>query len=152
MEPQLNGHNKQEYPPMHTAEHILNQTMVQMFGCERSSNAHIEKKKSKCDYYLSSPPSETEIKAIENKVNEIIRQHLPVTTEYLSREQLPAGIDLSKLPEDASDILRIVRIGDYDVCACIGMHVGNTREIGIFRIISTDFDGNRLRIRFKLDE
>lgn len=152
MEPQLNGHNKQEYPPMHTAEHILNQTMVQMFGCERSSNAHIEKKKSKCDYYLSSPPSETEIKAIENKVNEIIRQHLPVTTEYLSREQLPAGIDLSKLPEDASDILRIVRIGDYDVCACIGMHVGNTREIGIFRIISTDFDGNRLRIRFKLEE
>lgn len=152
MELQLNGHNKQEYPPMHTAEHILNQTMVRMFGCERSSNAHIEKKKSKCDYYLSSLLSETEIKAIENKVNEIIRQHLPVTVEYLSREQLPAGIDLSKLPEDASDILRIVRIGDYDVCACIGMHVGNTREIGIFRIISTDFDGNRLRIRFKLEE
>ena len=27
---QLNEHNKQEYPPMHTAEHILNQTMVRM--------------------------------------------------------------------------------------------------------------------------
>ena len=38
---QLNEHNKQEYPPMHTAEHILNQTMVRMFGCPRSKNAHI---------------------------------------------------------------------------------------------------------------
>lgn len=41
---QLNEHNKQEYPPMHTAEHILNQTMVRMFGCPRSKNAHIEQK------------------------------------------------------------------------------------------------------------
>ena len=48
----LNGHNKQEYPPMHTAEHILNQTMIRMFGCERSKNTHIERKKSKCDYIL----------------------------------------------------------------------------------------------------
>lgn len=41
---QLNEHNKAEYPPMHTAEHILNQTMVRMFGCLRSKNAHIERK------------------------------------------------------------------------------------------------------------
>ena len=41
----LNAHNKAEYPPMHTCEHILNQTMVRMFGCERSRNAHIERKK-----------------------------------------------------------------------------------------------------------
>lgn len=43
---QLNEHNKTEYPPMHSAEHILNQTMVRMFGCPRSKNAHIERKKS----------------------------------------------------------------------------------------------------------
>ena len=54
---QLNEHNKQEYPPMHTAEHILNQTMVRMFGCPRSKNAHIERKKSKCDYELQEEPA-----------------------------------------------------------------------------------------------
>ena len=42
---QLNDHNKQEYPPMHTAEHLLNATMVKTFGCPRSRNAHIEGKK-----------------------------------------------------------------------------------------------------------
>ena len=38
---------KDYFEPMHTAEHILNQTMVRMFGCPRSRNAHIEKTKSK---------------------------------------------------------------------------------------------------------
>lgn len=52
---QLNGHNKQEYPPMHTAEHILNQTMIRMFGCERSENTHIERKNQNAIiFYLSS--------------------------------------------------------------------------------------------------
>lgn len=151
-QPQLNDHNKQEYPPMHTAEHILNQTMIRLFGCERSKNAHIERRKSKCDYFLSAAPSAEQIAEIENRVNEVIARHLGVTIEFVSRDQAPAEVDLSKLPEEVSPTLRIVRIGDYDTCACIGMHVGNTSEIGKFRIISTDYENNRLRIRFKLDE
>lgn len=39
--------------PMHTAEHILNQTMVRLFGCERSKNAHIEKKKKQMRLFAS---------------------------------------------------------------------------------------------------
>jgi len=61
MEPVLNAHNKEEYPPMHTAEHILNATMVRMFGCPRSRNAHIERKKSKCDYELLSHGPDVEV-------------------------------------------------------------------------------------------
>lgn len=151
---QLNDHNKQEYPPMHTAEHLLNATMVKTFGCPRSRNAHIERKKSKCDYILPSCPTDEQIRAIEEKVNEAISQHLPVTTEFMTHEQAKDIVDLSKLPADASELLRIVRIGDYDVCACIGMHVSNTSEVGTFKIISHDYDNERqvLRLRFKLLE
>lgn len=148
---QLNEHNKAEYPPMHSAEHILNQTMIRLFGCERSKNAHIERKKSKCDYILQEEPSPEKIIEIEDKVNEVIARNLPITVEFVTRDQLPEGVDLSKLPEDASETLRIVRIGDYDTCACIGQHVKNTSEIGRFKIISTDYENNRLRIRFKLE-
>ena len=150
--PILNDHNKAEYPPMHTAEHILNQTMVRMFACERSRNAHIERKKSKCDYTLPCAPSEEEITAIEQQVNDIIAQCLPVTIEFVTRENVPAGVDLGKLPANASDTLRIVRVGDYDVCACIGAHVENTSEIGRFRIISHTFENGTLRLRFKLEQ
>jgi len=127
--------------PVHTCEHILNQTMVHMFGCPRSRNAHIERKKSKCDYILDSCPTDEQVKAVEDKVNEVISSNLDVTIRFVSREEAAKIVDLSKLPEDASDTLRIVSIGDYDDCACIGAHVKNTSEIGEFKIHHTQMDG-----------
>jgi alanyl-tRNA synthetase len=148
----LNEHNKKEYPPMHTAEHILNQTMVRMFGCPRSKNAHIERKKSKCDYLLDRAPTEAQCSEIERRVNEVIRQRLPVNCTFMTREEAGRYVDLSKLPENVSDTLRIVRIGDYDACACIGEHVENTSEIGCFQLLTHDFQDGRWRVRFKLIE
>ncbi len=157
-QPQINTHNKQEYPPMHTAEHILNAAMVKMFGCPRSRNTHIERKKSKCDYILSDEPAPEQIAQIEAKVNEVINMHLPVTAEYMPKGEAASIADLSKLPDNATDTLRIVRIGNYDICACAGSHVENTREIAAFKIISADFTKEagetygRWRVRFRLKE
>ena len=149
-EPILNAHNKDEYPPMHTAEHILNATMVRLFGCPRSRNAHIERKKSKCDYLLSAAPTEDQVRQIEAAVNEVIARNLPVTIEFLPKEEAAGIVDLSKLPEDVSETLRIVRVGDYDACACIGAHVSNTSEIGTFTILSHDYEDGRWRVRWKV--
>ena len=145
--------------PMHTAEHILNATMVKMFGCPRSRNAHIERKKSKCDYILDQEPTPEQVAAIEAAVNEVIGKNLPVTVEYMTQAEAAHIVDLSKLPADATDTLRIVRVGDYDACACAGDHVENTSEIAPFKIISADFtpaeqegEPGRWRMRFKLLE
>jgi misacylated tRNA(Ala) deacylase len=151
-DPILNTHNKAEFPPMHTAEHILNQTMIRMFGCERSKNSHIERKKSKCDYFLAVEPSAQQIVEIENKVNEVISRNLPVSASFIDKVNVPEGIDLSKLPEDVSPTLRLVYVGDYDTCACIGEHVNNTSEIGKFKILSSDYAEGKVRVRFKLED
>ena len=148
--PILNAHNKLEYEPAHSCEHLLNATMVKMFGCPRSRNAHIEKKKSKCDYLLDTEPTAEQVAQIEAKVNEEISRNQDVTIEFMDREQAAAIVDLSKLPEDASQTLRIVRIGDYDACACIGAHVKNTSEIGTFKIISHSFENRVWRLRWKV--
>ncbi len=149
-QPILNQPKKDYCTPMHTAEHILNQTMVRTFGCTRSINAHIEKKKSKCDYSLPTCPTDEELQAVEDKVNEIIAMNLDVTDELMPSAEAQKEFDLTRLPDDASDTLRIVRVGNYDTCPCIGMHVKNTSEIGTFKIISHDFEEGRLRLRFKL--
>ena len=47
--------------PMHTTEHIVNRTMVNLFGCERAVSAHIERKKSKLDFALPTCPTKEEI-------------------------------------------------------------------------------------------
>ena len=97
--PILNTHNKAEYEPAHSAEHILNQTMVRMFGCPRSRNAHVERKKSKCDYLLDAEPTAQQVAEIESKVNDVIAQNLDVTIEFMNHEQAAAIVNLSKLPE-----------------------------------------------------
>ena len=121
-----------------------------MFGCERSKNAHIERKKSKINYNLSSCPSAEQVAEIERKMNELIQQDLPVTFEFVTRDNIPEGVALDKLPEDASETLRIVRIGDYDICACIGSHVKSTKEIGTFKITSTSYNEGSFRIVYKV--
>lgn len=148
--PILNSHNKEEHRPSHTAEHLLNQTMIRMFGCERSRNAHIERKKSKISWPLPECPTEEQVREIERQMNELITQALPVTYEYATYAELPPEVDTSKLPDDVSATLRLVRIGDYDVCACIGNHVENTREIGPFKINSWRYEEGIFRIVFKL--
>lgn len=149
-QPVLNEHHKEEFAPAHTAEHLLNQTMIRMFGCERSRNAHIERKKSKINYNLTVCPTAEQVAEIERIMNEVIKKDLPVTYEFVTRDNIPEGVVLDKLPEDASETLRIVRIGDYDICACIGNHVETTKEIGTFKITSTSYNEGNFRIVFKV--
>ena len=151
-EPQLNSHNKQEYPPMHTVEHLLNGTMVKMIGCKRSRNAHIERKKSKCDYPLAQPLTPEQLKEIEDTINNVIEQDLPVTFEFIPASEAAKVYDLERLPDDASEMLRIVHIGDYDACPCVGAHVNHTSQIGRFRISSSRYQDGMQRIVFRLDQ
>lgn len=160
----LNDHNKEEFPPAHTAEHLLNQLMMRMFGCERSSNAHIERKKSKISYILDQKPDRKEEREIERQMNELIEQDLPVTFEFVTRAELEglvmdaeedspeSRIALDRLPDDASETIRLVRIGDYDVCPCIGKHVRSTSQIGRFEMLGTNWDEMKksFRVRYKV--
>jgi Ser-tRNA(Ala) deacylase AlaX len=148
----FNDHNKEEFPPAHTAEHLLNQTMIRMFGCGRSFNAHVERKKSKMSFHLDQKPSRQNEREIENRMNELIAQDLPVTFEYATIDNLPPEVSADRLPSDVSDTIRLVRIGDYDVCPCIGKHVRSTSQIGRFELLGTNWDEHEhsFRVRFKI--
>ena len=148
----LNDHNKEEFPPAHTAEHLLNQTMIRLFGGERSFNAHIERKKSKMTFRLDHKPSRQEEREIEREMQRLIDEDLPVTFEFVTRDTLPEGVSPDRLPDDASETIRLVRIGDYDVCPCIGRHVRSTSQIGRFEMLGTNWDEHEktFRVRFKV--
>ena len=148
----FNEHNKEEFPPAHTAEHLLNQTMIRIFGCERSYNAHVERKKSKMSFHLNQKPTRQQEKEIERRMNELIDEDLPVTYEVVSRDDLPDEVSADRLPDDASESIRLVRIGDYDVCPCIGKHVRSTSQIGRFELLGTNWDEHErsFRVRFKV--
>ena len=137
-------------PRMHSAEHILNQAMVKKFSCGRCFSAHVNKKKSKCDYNnFDRALTDDEVKEVETAVNKAISANLSVTEEMVSLEDANQNFNLTRLP-DGFETVRIVNIGDYDSCPCIGEHVDNTAEIGEFHILSQDFNDGVLRIRYKL--
>lgn len=135
---------------MHSAEHILNQAMVRKFDCGRCFSAHVNKKKSKCDYHFDRSLTDDEAKEVETAVIKAISANLDVLEEMVSLEGVAGDFNLTRLP-DGVETVRIVRIGDYDSCPCIGEHVDNTAEIGVFRMIFHDFNHGVLRIRYKLD-
>lgn len=136
---------------MHSAEHLLNQAMVRRFDCGRCFSAHINPKKSKCDYHFDRPLTPSEIEAVQEDVNQVIDADLPVIIEEMSREDALKEFNLARVPDmENMSHFRVVRMGEYDACPCIGEHVASTGEIGGFVIISTGFEEDVLRIRFKL--
>jgi Ser-tRNA(Ala) deacylase AlaX len=103
-------------------------------------------------YVLDHKPTRQEEKAIEVEMNSLIDADMPVTYDEVDRKHLPEGLSLDRLPKDASETIRIVRIGDYDICPCIGKHVRSTSQIGKFVLLGTNWDemSHTFRIRFKV--
>jgi alanyl-tRNA synthetase len=145
----MSGHKNYD-PVMHSTEHILNRVMINMFDCGRSVGAHLEKRKSKCDYHLNREITPEEKAKIEQNVNSVIARNLEVKIYFVNPNEVPPMADVSKLPQDAfEEDIRIVEIGDFDVSACIGSHVKKTSEIrGKFRIVSSTLENGLLRLRW----
>ncbi len=87
---------KTYHEPMHTAEHILNQTMIQLHTKDRSFTTHIERKKSKVDYYFDRDLTEEEKQVIELKVNNVINQHLDVNEKFIHIDEAKNKFNLSQ--------------------------------------------------------
>ena len=97
-------------------------------------------------------------------MNELIAEDMPVTYETVMLSDLTEettgpdgkyeGVDIDRLPANVSDAVRIVRIGDYDICPCIGKHVRSTSQIGRFELLGTNWDetNRSFRIRYKVVE
>ncbi len=134
---------------MHSAEHILNQVMVRKFDCGRCFSAHVNKRKSKCDYHFDRELTGVEAGEIEAAVNEAISVDLMVGEEMISLDTATKRYNLTRLPGGVEEV-RVVLIGDFDACPCIGEHVERTSEIGTFQLSSHDFNNGVLRIRYKL--
>lgn len=136
---------------MHSAEHLLNQAMIRRFGCGRCFSAHINPKKSKCDYHFDRALTPDETAALQADVNAVIAADLPVLVEEMPKEEAVKVFDLSRVPDmETISSFRVVRMGDYDACPCIGEHVASTAGIGEFVLTSASYDDGVLRIRFKL--
>lgn len=115
----------------HSGEHIVSGIICKIFDCH-NVGFHVGKDVMEIDFDAPIPPEK--LPQIELLANEAIWQNLPIRCYYPTAEELPTIPYRSKKALDWP--VRIVEIPDYDICACCGVHVEKTGEIGLIKLLS----------------
>lgn len=127
----------------HSGEHILSGIIHSLYGLD-NVGFHLGADDVTMD--ISAPLTREQLDRVEKLANDVIYENVRITTEFPSSRELGALEYRSKL--DLTENVRIVRIGEYDACACCAPHVSYTGEIGIIKIL--DFAKLRGGIRIHI--
>ncbi len=115
----------------HTGEHLLSGLIHDRFGYH-NSGFHVGKDVMEVDF--DGPVPMDALWELEQAANRLVWENLPVHCYYPSREELPNIPYRTK--RELPWPVRIVEIPGADTCACCGIHVGATGEVGLIKILS----------------
>ena len=138
---------------MHTAQHVVSGVVYDKFHARTVGN-QIYHDRSRIDFAPVTFSDEM-LADVQTKCNEIFSRGTPVEISTISREVLERNVDaqranLDLLPKSVRE-LRVVTIGDFDICPCAGTHVRSLSEIGELRITKRDRKGkDRERVTYEL--
>lgn len=115
----------------HTGEHIVSGLLNRRFGYQ-NTGFHVGKDVMEVDF--DGPLTPEDVAWVEEEANKAIWKNMPVKCWYPAPEELPKVVYRTKraLPWP----VRIVQVGDADSCACCGIHVAQTGEVGVIKILS----------------
>ena len=121
----------------HTAAHLLQAALREILGSHvEQAGQLVNSKAVRFDFSHFSAMTADEIKAVENRVNEIILEGLPVTTKEMPKEEAKKLGAMALFGEKYGDIVRVVSVPDFSIEFCGGTHVTNTGSLGLFKIVS----------------
>lgn len=152
---QIDWERRYKHMRMHTAQHLVSWVVLNRYNASTAGN-QIHEDYSRIDF----EPAEfddSDVEKIEKSVNALINKELEVEKKYMPREQVEEAVEegrtnLDIIP-DHIDPLRVVIIGDNDLCPCGGTHVDNVKEIGGINITDRRSKGTDVeRLEFELKE
>ncbi len=115
----------------HSGEHILSGLIHKHFGYH-NVGFHVGSGVMEVDF--DGPMTLEEVLELEKKANEAVWANLPIRCWYASPEELPTVGYRAK--KDLPWPVRIVEVPGFDKCACCGVHVEHTGEIGLIKVLS----------------
>lgn len=151
----IDADRRETHRRMHSAQHVLSRVVLEEYGASTAGN-QIHTDVSRIDFEPADFDDE-DLALLEERTNEIIEQDLPVTKAQRPRETVEETVadgrsNLSLLPDHVEQ-LRVVEIGDFDMCPCGGTHVDHTGEIGGIEIVNRLSKGADVeRVEFELLE
>lgn len=121
----------------HSATHLLQSALIEVLGDEcKQKGSFVNDEYLRFDFSFLRKIDSTELKKIERKVNEFIKEGIEEKTVVLPIEEAKKLNAISLFDEKYGDNVRVVEFGDVSKEFCGGTHVKNTSNIGLFKIIS----------------
>lgn len=139
---QLDFETRYQKMQIHSGEHIISGLMHRKYGYS-NVGFHLG---GEITMDFDGELTREQLNEIEDEANRIIYENVAITAEYPSAEVLAATMYRSKL--DLSENVRLVTIGEYDVCACCAPHVARTGEIGLIKLLDAIRYKGGTRIHF----
>ncbi|HFI0106778.1 TPA: alanine--tRNA ligase [Streptococcus suis] len=130
----------------HTATHLLHAALHNIIGKHATQAGSLnEQDFLRFDFTHFEAVTAEELRRIEEEVNEQIWNAIPVVTVETDIDTAKEMGAMALFGEKYGKEVRVVTIGDYSVELCGGTHVGNTAEIGIFKILKEEGIGSGTR-------
>lgn len=136
-----------DYMQQHTGQHILTQAFVQTANLN-TVGFHLSDDTVTIDLDQASVDTQT-LESAEMLANSIVYENRPITARYVKPDDAD-GVRIRRIPEAiATDGLRVIDIGGFDVTACGGTHVASSGAVGIIKVIKAEKRGDKTRIEFR---
>jgi alanyl-tRNA synthetase len=142
---QIDWHRRLDHTQQHSGQHLLSAVCIELFDAHTVS-FHLGKETVTIDLNISHLSAQ-QLKAIEERVNELIYRNVPVKTYFVSKEEA-RNLPFRKFP-DIEEPIRVVEMQGIDISACCGTHVSQTGEIGIIKLLKTEKHRGLTRLHFK---
>jgi len=143
---------------MHTSQHLVSAVVNEFYNSDTVGN-QIGQAKSRIDF-KPLKLSVDQVNNLEDEVNSYIDKDLKVEISEKDRTELENNPDIRssmssglwKMLPSSVKRLRVISIGDIDVCPCAGTHVRSLSEIGEVNFIKKDNKGaQKLRLTYELN-
>ena len=143
---EVNSCRKSDIARNHTATHLLHAALKSVLGGHvNQAGSYVGPDRLRFDFSHFSPVTEEELSRVEAIVNEEILAAKGVTIEELPIEEAKKRGAMALFGEKYGDIVRVVTVPGFSMEFCGGVHVTNTAQIGMFKIISESSTGAGVR-------
>jgi len=138
--------NKEATTRLHTATHLLHAALKKVYSDDvNQKGSNITEERLRFDFNLPQPMTAEEIKKVEDLVNEVIAQNLPVVMQEISLEEAKAQGFTGLFESKYGERVKTYTIGEFSKEICGGPHAERTGELGTFKITKEQSCGSGLR-------